>query len=1073
MSSESDRNLLLGVLALQLDFINRDQLIAATSAWVADKSRPLDEILLDQSALATDTHPLLLAVVEKHLELHDGSPEKSLMAVHSIGPLKKQLNELDDSDIYASIANLPGSENSAPENSAPEFSAPEFSAPEFSGDPFATNLESVDTARSDGRRFRLLRPHAKGGLGEVFVARDDELNREVALKEIQSRHADDENSRARFMLEAEVTGGLEHPGIVPVYGLGQYDDGRPYYAMRFIRGNSLREAIDRIHGRHTEGDQGRPDPNFDSVDFRKLLGSFVDVCYAVHYAHSRGVLHRDLKPDNIMLGKYGETLIVDWGLAKLKEREEAANDTDEQTLQPSTGSGSVPTQLGKALGTPAYMSPEQAAGRLDELGPTSDVYSLGATLYHLLTGQPPFRNRNLGELLKDVQDGNFVPPREINSNVPRPLDAICRRAMSTNPNGRYSSPIEFADDMEKFLADEPIEAYVEPMFDRARRWVRKHQTLTVTTASLLLLSAISLGVFLTVVSGHNKKLKRLNESLVNANDQIEAEHRMATINADLASLQRDLTLETLASVVSSIQRGLKNLPGSGEVRRNLLLTVLDKIDKTGVGSVVGTVDANHSRITTLFEMSDVVLEFGTADSSIKDNQNSELQRSSVKVARRWLDKAHEMAAALVDADPDSTEARQDLSKSYIKLGYLAERSGAPDEALRNMKEGVGIIQNLAAREPKNDSFRIDSFEGLRKLSQLQTSLQQYNDALESAKQCENAAQAGLTNGDKGFWTVNLRIAYALVGDVQMRRKKIAEACNYYQKALTLTKSMPASNPADASLRLSHMGIWQSRIANAYLELGQTDKALTAAQSSLEIAREIYDKDPTNYQRERDLTGALETIGKIYFKEKRFADALESYQTVLAMDQEVAKADPNNAAVQTWQAYSHRNVGESFEALNRFPEAVKEYESAAEIMRRLIERDMNVERSRRSLRFYEKAAASAKQAIIAIGDIEKLLEQPKSDLPQLLARRSLAMAIRGRFEDAADAARKLRALPNVEAEQLATAVKVFGLCAESIKSPDGEELSPEQRKKREAYLAEAAAASQQAATTGLKQLGFGL
>jgi serine/threonine protein kinase len=202
----------------------------------------------------------------------------------------------------------------------------------------------------------------------VFVARDQELHREVALKQIQDRHADDASSRARFLLEAEVTGGLAHPGVVPVYGLGQYADGRPFYAMRFVKGDSLKDAIERYHKADAKG----ADAGERALEFRRLLGRFIDVCNAIAYAHSRGVLHRDLKPGNVMLGQYGETLVVDWGLAKpLGHREKSIS--GEQTFQPSSGSGYAATQMGSAVGTPAYMSPEQAAGRLDELGPTSDV----------------------------------------------------------------------------------------------------------------------------------------------------------------------------------------------------------------------------------------------------------------------------------------------------------------------------------------------------------------------------------------------------------------------------------------------------------------------------------------------------------------------------------------------------------------------------------------------------------------------------------------------------------------------------------------------------------------------------
>ncbi|MCA9071171.1 MAG: serine/threonine protein kinase, partial [Planctomycetaceae bacterium] len=156
------------------------------------------------------------------------------------------------------------------------------------------------TFSQDRIRYQALRSHAKGGLGEVFLARDTELDREVALKEIQSRYAEDPDSRSRFVMEAELTGKLEHPSIVPVYGLGTYPDGRPYYAMKFIRGESLDHAVRRFHQERKSGKLGSGNP-FESVTFRKLLGRFVDVCQAVGFAHERGVLHRDLKPANVML----------------------------------------------------------------------------------------------------------------------------------------------------------------------------------------------------------------------------------------------------------------------------------------------------------------------------------------------------------------------------------------------------------------------------------------------------------------------------------------------------------------------------------------------------------------------------------------------------------------------------------------------------------------------------------------------------------------------------------------------------------------------------------------------------
>ncbi len=287
----TERNLLFGVLALQMDFVTRDALIAAMNAWVLDKPRSLGHILQEHGAISAEDNALLDTIVHRHLERHGDDPQRSLAACPITASARGDLAAIGDGDVQASLESISAATN-----------------------PETTGTFVPPAAGND--RYRLLRPHAKGGLGEVFVAQDTELHREVALKEIQKRHAHDAGSQRRFLLEAEITGGLEHPGVVPVYGLGRHADGRPFYVMRFIRGDNLRDAIRRFH----KADGADRDPGERSVTFRQLLRRFLDVCNAVAYAHSRGVLHRDLKPGNVMLGKYGETLVVDWGLAKAGAR---------------------------------------------------------------------------------------------------------------------------------------------------------------------------------------------------------------------------------------------------------------------------------------------------------------------------------------------------------------------------------------------------------------------------------------------------------------------------------------------------------------------------------------------------------------------------------------------------------------------------------------------------------------------------------------------------------------------------------------------------------------------------------
>ena len=501
----TDLNLLFGILALQMDFINRDQLVAGMNAWVLEKAKPLAQILVDQGALAAEARSLLEPLVAKHVEIHGQDPAQSLAAVSSVSSLRDELGRVADPDVQASLLGA---------------------VSRHADDSPATRTGTVGIPTSKGLRFRILRPHARGGLGEVFVAHDMELNRQVALKQIQDKRADEPESRARFLLEAEVTGGLEHPGIVPVYGLGSYPDGRPFYAMRFIGGDSLKQAIDRFH--KSKGDEA---PGERTLQFRKLLGRFVDVCNAIEYAHSRGVLHRDLKPGNIMLGKYGETLVVDWGLAKAVGRRDLSASTGDGTLRPSAGSGEAMTQTGSAVGTPAFMSPEQAAGRLDELGPATDVYSLGATLYCVLTGEPPFKGDDVGALLRAVGKGDYARPRERKGDMPAALEAICLKAMALAPAERYGSAQALAEDVEHWLADEPVAAYPEPWSVRARRWSGRHRTLVATATATVAVLAVCLIVATTL-------LTRANERLTAANDRERKALRDAQDERQRAETQR-------------------------------------------------------------------------------------------------------------------------------------------------------------------------------------------------------------------------------------------------------------------------------------------------------------------------------------------------------------------------------------------------------------------------------------------------------------------------------------------------------------------------------------------------------
>jgi serine/threonine-protein kinase len=414
---DTDRNLLFGVLALQAGLIDAAQFVEACTLWASRKNVGLADLLVERGWILPADRGHLEYLLRRNVE-RAGGARASLAAIPD--EAKRALAALGDAEIEQSLGHL---------------------------QPTRAQDTSADHAGQAPERYGLVRLHATGGIGRVWLARDHALERDVALKELRPEQAHSPALAARFLQEARVTGQLEHPGVVPVYELVQPAAGRqPFYAMRFVRGRTLSEAA-RAHRRKQAAGQADP------VELLALLNAFVTVCNTVAYAHSRGVLHRDLKGQNVLLGDFGEVLVLDWGLAKRLhgpgERQPAEPD--------AAGSGPAGdtdlTVQGQALGTPAYMAPEQAAGRVDLGGPRTDVYGLGAVLYEVLTGRPPFSGADTAEVLRKVQEEEPAPPRRLDPAVPAALEAVCLRALAKEPNDRHASAAQVAQEVQQWMAE--------------------------------------------------------------------------------------------------------------------------------------------------------------------------------------------------------------------------------------------------------------------------------------------------------------------------------------------------------------------------------------------------------------------------------------------------------------------------------------------------------------------------------------------------------------------------------------------------------------------------------------------
>jgi serine/threonine protein kinase len=878
----ADRNLLFGILAMQMDFISRDALIKAMNAWVLEKAKPLGQIILEQGALREDAHALLEALVSKHLEMHGNDPEKSLASVSSIGSVREELQLLADPDVQASLVHV-------------------SAARPMEADPYATKPPSVGTPTSSGLRFRILRPHAKGGLGQVSVALDEELHRVVALKEIQDQHADHPHSRNRFVLEAEITGGLEHPGIVPVYGLGHSADGRPFYAMRFIKGDSLQGAIRQFH--QAEG-AGR-DPGERSLQFRKLLGRFVDVCEAVAYAHSRGVLHRDLKPDNIMLGKYGQTLVVDWGLAKPLDRPEDSADPDERPLRPASVSGSAPTQLGTAIGTPQYMSPEQAAGRLEELGVGTDVYSLGATLYCLLTGQAPFQGTDLGTILQQVQRGEFPRPRELNRQLPvAALEAICLKAMALKPEERYPTALALAAEVEHWLADEPVSAYREPLEHRLRRWGRRHRAWVAAAVALLMTTMVALGVSTYLISRQQKKTE---EAWREATQQ----QGRAKANLNLARQAVDKTVTRVAE-----EERLKRADFH-QLRRDLLASMVPFYEEfVRQREVDAELEAQRGR--AYYRLAYVRAEIGEKQQAVE---------------------AYEQMGAIfarLAADfPDVPEYRKDLATSHNGLALELGNLGKWAEAESANRAALSIQKRLVADFPDVPEYRRELANSHNNLGLLLSDLGKVVEA-EASYRAAIAIRERLATDFPAvpLHRRNLAGSQNNLGNLLSKLGKGGEAEAAYRAALDIQERLVADFPTAPDYRV-YLARHHNNLGVLLADLGKLAEAEAAHCAALAIKERLVADFPAVPQHRLELASSQNNLGIVLSKLGKRAEAEAAYRAALGIQERLAADFPAMPEYRERLAGMHNNLGSVLKNLGKVAEAEAAYRAAIAIRERLV------------------------------------------------------------------------------------------------------------------------------------------
>ena len=664
------------LLAVQQGLLEQTALLSALRDWMKDERQSLMDILLAQTN-ATNKDELA--------SFFSSSREKKS---HTRGMSDEDIAKVQQLLVEAKVDPVPVHESHA------------TSTRQFDSEAWAT--ERINQGESN--RFRIINQHAKGGLGVIYVAEDTQLHRTVALKQIQGSATGSSIVQEKFYLEAEVTGQLEHPGIVPVYALGIDDRKQPFYAMRFIRGEDLRTHINNLHEATRSKLAG-----LDGLALRQLLRRFLDVCNAMEYAHARGVLHRDLKPANVMLGSHGETLVVDWGLAKVMTNPNSEPVQSQETKKPKTlgivrlsGTGGQ-TVDGSFGGTLAYAPPEQLAGKLEQLCPQSDIYSLGAILYQLLTGVPPITGKvnSIADLIVMIENDRIPRPRSIKSGVPKPLEAICRKAMSPEISARYSSAKELATDVEFWLADECVLAYRghEPRIEQAGRLLRRHRSWTVSVGTSLIIVALLATLAAYVVNQYRLNEQRAKRSAQEFKSDAVERYKIAKDAMDTLVLGSSESLADFPAMKDLQQKFLqKAADGFSQLSKNSSPDPALEVERVhAIVRLADTlhvqekIDAAHVQYQTAISILNGEQTTGGSKTGLFSNSLSDFERQlelgriysrlglaydneeKYDEARHEFDRAISTFLALEPLNPDSTTRKGNLAIALSNKGSMEAR----------------------------------------------------------------------------------------------------------------------------------------------------------------------------------------------------------------------------------------------------------------------------------------------------------------------------------------------------------------------------------------------------------------
>ena len=842
---------------------------------------------LDQSiepstlrGLSDEQKARLTEILDQYLSsLDDGvpPPREALLLEHAdlAGPLAAYLDSLDE------LHNVAAGFASADE----------------------ADVNPAAAATRDEKRlgdFRLLREVGHGGMGVVYEAHQISLDRRVALKVLPFAAVLDSKQIARFKNEAQAAAQLDHPNIVSVYAVGS-DRGVHFFAMQLIDGQPLDRAIEELreHSGRATSPTNSADTSSDSElkagstnrsflteispdrssYFRTVMGLGIQAAEALHAAHEYGVVHRDVKPSNLLLDGEGKLWVTDFGLARCQS---------EKAL----------TQTGDLVGTLRYMSPEQTLGQSALVDQRTDIYSLGATLYELLTLEPAFPGDDGPDLLRRLAEQDPRPLRDLQPKIPVDLQTVIHKAMARRREDRYTTAQEFADDLQRVLDGKPTIAKPPTIADRLAKWTRRHQGLVVSAAAVCLVAAVGLATSTVLVTGLKVRAEQSEQS---------AKHSEQSATRRFQKAQ-----DVVEHLGLKLSGQLADIPGADRVRKELLLVTLQYYkdfaeEAKNDPALRGDLALTYETIATLTE------GIGSTEEAIQSHE-----------------KAIALFEQLVDDDASNPEYRARLARCHNNLASLLACSGNADDARRAHDEAIRLQSELTESFPNDGRYTSDLASSYDNLGMLQSDTGDLEAAEASFRQAIRLQEQLLkTDSEAPEYLQELAASYNNLSTLYLEEqpRQAAEQC---EKALMYQQKAAAAQPLELQYR-SDLALTHNNLGAAYSRTEQLARAAGAYQRAIDIQCELVNAAPSQNSYQRDLAVSFNNLGLVQNELRRvveaeelkeFADAGSHYRNAIEYQRRAHAGAPDISRYGEFLSKHYHNYGRVMRRLGRPDEAVR-------------------------------------------------------------------------------------------------------------------------------------------------------